>query len=162
MSKSQSEGEYFARIEVEKKRKLAEQQLQGVLPRRQVDGDLGLAAAEMNVMVVGGKVEVGLLGAVRPFAEGRAIDQEMVVAGAFLFDAGGRHAHASEAEHHGDRVGDRLSILRGANIGLGTLRGPGRPGGRWSRSRRRTQRSRDAGCRAVQLPGRRRDGRFRG
>lgn len=37
MSKSQSEREYFARIEVEKKRKLAEQQLQGTEEERRAE-----------------------------------------------------------------------------------------------------------------------------
>ena len=37
MSKSQSEGEYFARIEVEKKRKLAEQQLQETEEKRRAE-----------------------------------------------------------------------------------------------------------------------------
>ena len=75
---------------------VTDHQLQGVLARGQLEAGLGLAAAEVTMMIVGWNRLTGrrqLIG----------IDQQMVVAGCGALDASRGNAHATEPELHCDR-----------------------------------------------------------
>ena len=72
---------------------------------------LGLALAEMQVVLVGGQ----RLGEIRRRIR---VDDEMVMARVVGLDAGGRDAHALEAEDDGDRAFDLRAILGRDDVDL--------------------------------------------
>ena len=88
---------------------VTQHQLQRVLARRQRQRGFGLALAEVPDVVGGRQRHAHVLGQV-------GVDQQVVVAGVLDLDAGGRDAHAREAEHHGDRPLDAWRRLSGLTM----------------------------------------------
>lgn len=106
---------------------VAEEELEGAGPGRELDGSLGLAAAEV--------ADLAGLGQRQAHVDLGGVDQQVVVAGARVVEAGGRHAHAAQAELHRHRrghdgaVGGLDEVDRGAlGGGLARQLGGGRRG----------------------------------
>ena len=93
---------------------VTEYDLQAVLARFQLQGDLGLAAAEMAKLSVGWQ---GLV-QVRQFFQ---IDHQVMMARVLFLRPGGGNAHPlqAKADHH--RALHHLPILGADDIGLGIL-----------------------------------------
>ena len=93
---------------------VAEQQLQRVPPRRQLQNGLGLPVAEVQMVLVRGNLLV----------ERRQpdIDQQVMVAGVRNIDAGGSDPHVAEPEPHpkaavGQAAGiDDFAVVGPANV----------------------------------------------
>lgn len=123
---------------------VAEQQLEGMGAGRELDRGLGLAAAEV--------ADLPGLRQRQAHVDLGGVDQQVVVAGVRVIEAGGRHAHAAQAELHRHRrghdgaVGGRDEVDRGA-LGRGLARQLG--GGR-----RGQQRERQSGGEAERGSGR--------
>ena len=82
---------------------IAQDKLERVLPRGQAEGSFGLALAKVHDIVSGRQRHV----------QGRhpaAIDDQVVVAGIELVDAGGGHTHAFQAESHDEGFSDFSAI----------------------------------------------------
>jgi hypothetical protein len=73
---------------------VTEHELKSALAGRQLKHGFGLAAAEMNMVLVGRKRVFKLIGAIFALAQRRAIDQEAMMAGIVLLGTGWCHAHA--------------------------------------------------------------------
>lgn len=94
---------------------VAEEQLEGVGAGCELDRGLGLAAAEVaDLLGLGqGQAHVDLGG----------VDQQVVVAGVRVVEAGGGHAHAAQAELHRHRRGHDGAVGRLDEVDRGALRG---------------------------------------
>ena len=67
---------------------VAHDQLQRMLPRCQIKLDLGLSATKVFVMIIRRDAIGQLFGAIGAFTERRAVDQQVMMAGLFLFGHG--------------------------------------------------------------------------
>ncbi len=127
---------------------VCEQELQAVAARRERHRRLGLSLAEVHVVRVGRdrQVERRRVG----------VDQQVMVAGVLHRDAGGRDAHAAQAEAHGHGARDRLAIVRRDDVELDVLRrGTARQVGSGRDTVRRQGDEREKHCEMFRVHGRR-------
>ena len=82
---------------------IANNQLQRMLARRQIEAGLGLAATKVHMVVVGRD-------RLTCRRQGVGVDQKVVVAGGFAFDPGRRDTHTFQAKLHGDRRADGSAV----------------------------------------------------
>ena len=102
---------------VRRMQRVRQQQLQRVFAGRQRQRGFGLALAEVDVVSIGGQRQRKIGGRI-------GVEDQVMVPGVVELDAGGRDAHALQAEHHGDRSLDLRAVLRRNDVDLGA-------GGRW-------------------------------
>ena len=77
---------------------IAQDQLKRMLAGGQFQHDFRLATTKVAVVLVRGKVVFEFLSATLTLAQRWPVDQQMVVTGIFLLDAGGGNAHAGQTE----------------------------------------------------------------
>ncbi len=95
--------------------RVAQQKLESVAPRREGDGRLGLASAEMQVVFIVGDRLVE--------RRERRVDQEMVMSGIRLLDSGRGDAHLRQSEPNRERCRHVSAILGGLDVDPGVRRG---------------------------------------
>lgn len=82
---------------------VAQNQLQSVLARRQIQCYFGLTAPEVHVMFVGGQTIGQLIRAILALTQRGTVKQQVVVPGVFFLGSGGCDAHAAETKDNRDR-----------------------------------------------------------
>ena len=110
---------------------VAHDQLQRVAPRRQLEHDLALSGAEVQVVLVVGDLFVG--------RRRRRVDDQVVMAGVGLLDARRRNAEVAQPEPDPEGLlGDDLAVAGPADVEVGVV-GPRRlAGGQGQRRRGRS------------------------
>lgn len=82
---------------------VAQNQLQGVLARWQIQRHFGLTASEVHVMIVGGQTIGQLICTILALAQRGTVKQQMVVSGVFFLGSRWCDTHAAEAKDNRDR-----------------------------------------------------------
>lgn len=81
---------------------IPQNQLERVFARCQFQCGFRLATTEVQVVFIRRQTIGQLIRAILSLSKGRAVDQQVVVAGVFLFRASRCHPHAPQAKDHGD------------------------------------------------------------